>query len=106
MADRRFHDAHEAFEAAWREASPALRPLHQGLVQVAAACHHVRRGRPGPARVLLARARGRLAPLAPAAGGARVDRLLADLDRLEAALESGEDPRWPTIHVEKVPAGP
>ena len=40
----RFWEAHEAFEAVWRGAGEAERPLWQGLIQAAAALLHQSRG--------------------------------------------------------------
>ena len=40
-----FFDAHEHFEAAWREADPPVRPLLQGLAQLAASHHQLTLGR-------------------------------------------------------------
>lgn len=40
-----FFDAHEHFEAAWREAEPPVRPLLQGLAQLAASHHQLTLGR-------------------------------------------------------------
>ena len=45
MRDGAFFDAHDHFEAAWREAEPAVRPLLQGLAQLAASHHQLTLGR-------------------------------------------------------------
>jgi hypothetical protein len=79
---RRFA-AHECWETIWRSAEPEPRELFQGLVQLAAAFHHLeRRGRPDVARRVLAKARHRLAATsAPAAreAGVALGGLLAQL---------------------------
>lgn len=86
--------AHEAWEEIWRSTRPEPRDLFQGLVQVAAGLHHaVDRGRREPARRVLARGCGRLAPLAPVACGLDLARLLEDLERWDRWLESGEGER-------------
>jgi len=41
---RRFWEAHEAWETLWLEAESDLEQFLQGLIQVAAAYHHVQRG--------------------------------------------------------------
>ncbi len=97
---RRFHAAHEAFEEGWRLASGEVRTLLQALVQLAAACHHLDRGRPGPARKLLGRSRLRLQAPEPATGGLRADRLLEGLDRLEAWIGRGNAGTFPVPPVE------
>jgi predicted metal-dependent hydrolase len=41
---RRFWEAHESWETLWLEAESDLRRFLQGLIQIAAAYHHVQRG--------------------------------------------------------------
>jgi predicted metal-dependent hydrolase len=50
----RFFEAHEDWEFVWLGASGEERRQLQGLIQMAAACVHLQRGRPGPAGRLLA----------------------------------------------------
>ena len=86
---RRFA-AHECWETIWRSRDPEPRELFQGLVQLAAAFHHLeRRGRPDVARRVLAKARRRLgAASEPAAreAGVALRELLAQLAAWEAWL--------------------
>lgn len=42
--EHRFWEAHEAWEAIWLQASGAEKTYLQGLIQLAAAYHHVMRG--------------------------------------------------------------
>lgn len=57
-----FWEAHEAWEAIWLVAAPPEKQFVQGLIQVAAAWHHVgRRNRTGATR-LASRALARLEP--------------------------------------------
>lgn len=44
LSRRRWYEAHEAFEAAWRLAEGQERSMLQGLVQLAVALEHLRRG--------------------------------------------------------------
>jgi predicted metal-dependent hydrolase len=53
FCDGRFFEAHEDWEKVWRRASGNERRWLQGLIQLAAAGVHLRKGRPGPARKLL-----------------------------------------------------
>jgi hypothetical protein len=53
--------AHEAWERAWRADRNPDRHFLKGLIQLAAACHHLSRGAPGPALRLLGSAHGHLA---------------------------------------------
>jgi hypothetical protein len=68
LADGRAFSAHEVFEASWKAAEEAERPLWQGLAQLCVGVTHLQRGnRVGAAR-LLRRGADRLDGLAPAYG--------------------------------------
>jgi len=60
--ERRFFEAHEAWEVLWlRTPSPSSeREVYHGLIQLAAACHHLLRKNFGGARGCLKNARGHL----------------------------------------------
>ena len=86
----RYFEAHEAFEEAWRAATPDERDFFQGLVHVVVAWYQAGRGRPVATASQLGKAARRLGPYAPAHRGVDV----ADVRRqAAAALESGEFPR-------------
>jgi hypothetical protein len=91
--------AHECWEEIWRSTDPEPRQLFQGLVQVAAAFHHLeQRGRADVARRVLARARRRLEgvdPVAAAAEGVELPGLLRDLACWEDWLGSDRAERPP-----------
>ena len=80
-----YFEAHEAWEAVWLRARGPLAEFYKGLVQCAAALHHLRRGNADGARRLHDRGRRRLAAFAPQTLGVPVARLLADMDALFAA---------------------
>ena len=80
-----YFEAHEAWEAAWLRASGRLAEFYKGLVQCAAALHHLRRGNLVGARRLHDRQRLRLAAFSPRTLGVPVAQLLADMDALFAA---------------------
>lgn len=97
-----FYDCHEAFEEVWRSTSPEPRDLWQGLIQVAVGLHHaVDRGRPGPARRVLARGRRRLAAFPSPCHGLDVAALLAATEDWDAwlAAPEGEPPPRPALVV-------
>ncbi len=75
--------AHEELETAWRAAEPAERDFFQGLVHVAVAWYQAGRGNRVGCGRQLEKARRRLAPYAPAHRGLDLERLLAQLARLE-----------------------
>ncbi len=85
FAAGRYHAAHGAFERAWVRHSRAA-PAIQALVQIAAACVHLDRGRLRPADRLLRRARGKLVEDPAATHHVRLDDVLASLDRCLAAI--------------------
>jgi hypothetical protein len=53
LCDGRFFEAHEDWERVWQHASGTERRRLQGLIQLAAAGVHLRKGRLGPAKKLL-----------------------------------------------------
>lgn len=93
--------AHEAWEEVWRSTTPEPRDLFQGLVQLAAAFHHLHvKGRPDVARRVLGKARRRLAAVAPAAEGFDVAALLGELETWDAwlATRAGPPPATPRLY--------
>jgi hypothetical protein len=86
-----YFEAHEAWEAVWLRTRGPLAEFYKGLVQCAAALHHLRRGNAEGARRLHARQRVRLAAFAPRTLGVPVARLLADMDALFASPPTEPD---------------
>ena len=62
---RRFWEAHEAWETLWLVAESDVDQFLQGLIQIAAAYHHIQRGTYRGAVRLLTAGLGRLQPFAP-----------------------------------------
>jgi predicted metal-dependent hydrolase len=84
-----YFEAHEELEDEWREAPEGERDFLQGLVHVAVAWHHARRGnRPGCERQL-AKATRRLEPYRPSHRGVDVDDVLHQVAAAQAVLERG-----------------
>jgi hypothetical protein len=81
---REFYAAHEFWEDLWlRNRSPA-RPLLQGLIQLAAAYHHVERANYVGLMALLGASKMRLQHFAPAMLGLDIEALLVDIAFSEA----------------------
>jgi hypothetical protein len=89
--------AHECWEEIWRSTTPEPRDLWQGLVQLAAAFHHLKvRRRPEAARRVLGKAGLRLARVssqgaeagAGPAGPAKLASLLAQIATWSAWLDA------------------
>ena len=92
--------AHEAWEEIWRSTTPEPRDFFQGLVQLAAAFHHLReRKRPDVARRVLAKARRRLVAVTPPTAGLDIAGLLASLDEWDTwlAMPMGTPPPLPPL---------
>jgi uncharacterized protein len=77
----RYFEAHEAFEDAWRAASPAERDFFQGLVHVVVAWYQDGRGNEAGCGRQLEKAVRRLAAYAPRHRGVDVASLLAQVER-------------------------
>jgi predicted metal-dependent hydrolase len=89
IRERRYFEAHEELETAWRAAEPAERDFLQGLVHVAVAWYQAGRGnRNGCARQLEKAAR-RLGPYAPIHRGVDLAATLARVSEAQAVVESG-----------------
>ena len=73
--EKRFWEAHEAWESIWLENRGEERRFLQGLIQLAAAYHHVRRGTHRGAIRLFAAALEKLETYPP--GYLRIDRVSA-----------------------------
>ena len=84
-----YFEAHEELEDEWRDAPAGERDFLQGLVHVAVAWHHARRGnRPGCERQL-EKAGRRLDAYRPAHRGVDVDEVLRQVAAARAAVASG-----------------
>ena len=85
-----FFDAHEHFEAAWREADLPVRPLLQGLAQLAASHHQLTLGRGRAAVRTWRKARDKLSAV-----GALTPGFSAEMDAFHArAGLTSEGPRF------------
>jgi predicted metal-dependent hydrolase len=86
-----FWEAHESWEQLWLEAEGDLVEFYQGLIQLAAAYHHCKRGTlRGAVRLFDAAAR-RLAPFPPR---------FHDLDREDAAASAARHRDWAAANIE------
>jgi predicted metal-dependent hydrolase len=83
-----FFEAHELLEAAWLEDDSPGRDLYQGMVQLAVAYHHIRRGNFNGAMKMFLRLRQWLEPLPARCRGVEVARLREQADQAQAALQA------------------
>lgn len=92
---RRWFDAHEAFEDAWRAAAaPPRRALLRALVHACVSLEHRRRGNASGAAMQLAKARARVAEADAALPLAALAR--SWIAALEALDPLAPEDRWPT----------
>jgi uncharacterized protein len=83
MAERRYFEAHEELELAWRAAEEGERDFFQGLVHVVVCAYQAGRGKPVASSRQREKALRRLTPFAPVHRGLDVERVLEALHRAE-----------------------
>ena|SRR5437868_6926708 len=86
---RRYFEAHEELEEAWRAAPAEERDFFQGLVHVAVAWYQAGRGRPVATARQLEKAARRLGPFAPTHRGVDVDAVLAQVAEAQGRIAEG-----------------
>ncbi|MGB7844315.1 MAG: DUF309 domain-containing protein [Candidatus Acidiferrum sp.] len=84
-----FFEAHEHWESVWLGSREPEKTFLQGLIQVAAAFHHLQRGNPRGTSSLLQRARARLERYPEYFEGIDVGSLRSDIAEWLQALEAG-----------------
>jgi uncharacterized protein len=89
IRERRYFEAHEELEDAWRAATAEERDFFQGLVHVAVAWYQAGRGRPIATGRQLEKAARRLEPFAPAHRGVDVEGVLAQVEAARARVAEG-----------------
>ena len=112
MADPRFTEAislfnqqewyacHDGFEALWHETAGAMRPVLQGILQLAVAQLHRERGNLRGATVLMGEGLGRLRQDAGPAFGLDLDGLrAAAAQHLQALQASAQQPQLPPLEL-------
>jgi predicted metal-dependent hydrolase len=103
MADPRFDEAvssfnaadwytcHDGFEALWHETQGPMRPVLQGLLQIAVAELHLERGNRRGAMVLMGEGLGRLRGCGEVAMGLALEPLRASALRRLQALQADDE---------------
>ena len=94
----RHWDAHEALEDAWREEQdPVRRRFYHGIIQLAAACHHMDRDNMHGLVTLMRKGLEKLRGCPSPYLGLNVARLCEQMDlcrRTAEAVQRGEAPRF------------
>ena len=84
---REWFECHETIEDLWIGSEGEIRNFYQGIIQVAVALHHWRNGNFGGAVSLLKGGAGYLGKVTEKCQWVDVAGLIADADRMRAALE-------------------
>ncbi len=84
--DRRYFEAHEELELAWRAETGAVRELYRGILQIAVAYYHITRGNYKGAEKMFTRAARWLAPFPGACCGLDLDGFRRDYRQVEEVL--------------------
>jgi uncharacterized protein len=96
-----FFKAHELWEELWLRAPLQEKPFLQGIIQIAAAFHHLQRGNERGAKSLLAAGLAKVRRYSALRNGIDVPRLCHDVQAWLEILERGgrsADARLPRIH--------
>jgi hypothetical protein len=89
LRSRRYFEAHEELETAWRAAAPEERDFFQGLVHVAVAWYQAGRGNRVGCERQLDKALRRLAPYAPVHRDVDVAAVLERVREARTEVEQG-----------------
>jgi predicted metal-dependent hydrolase len=88
---RKFFESHEVWEELWLVEPEPEKTFLQGLIQLAAACHHHGRGNWRGAQSLLAAGLAKLGRFPDDHRGIAVAKLRADAEQWAATLSGGND---------------
>ncbi len=78
---QQYFQSHEVWESLWHEVGGKERELLQGLIQIAAAYHHLSRGNTKGARYLYGKGRARIVSWGPFYAGINLGKLLSTIDQ-------------------------
>ncbi len=94
-----YWDAHEHWEREWKAHPELHRHYVKGLIQFAAACHHVQRGKLTAARRLLELGPAHLLANRPLSWPFDTGHLLAVAAAMVRTLDLGRRPKLPALHL-------
>ncbi len=87
---KRFFDAHEELELAWRDETGEIRNLYRGILQIGVAFHHIQKQNYIGAKKLFYRARKWLAPYSGIVSGINISKLKDDAEKIAQMVENKE----------------
>lgn len=102
---KKFFDAHEELELAWRDEKSQRRDLYRGILQIGVAYYHIQRKNFSGAKKLLERSQRWLQPFSGIYLGINFNKLKRDTDQINNKLVDGffdeisqiDDSIFPTI---------
>lgn len=100
-----WYACHDGFEELWHETAGPMRPVLQGILQVAVAHLHLERGNLRGATILLGEGLGRLQGCGNEALGVDLDTLRSRAAARLLALQAGSDPEALPLPTLRPPAG-
>lgn len=100
--DARYWEAHEHWEREWKAHPQLHRHYVKGLIQVAAACHLLARGRPAPARRLLDLGPVHLLANRPLSWPFDTGHLVAVASAMARSIDLGRRPRLPRLQLARM----
>lgn len=86
---KKFFEAHEELEIAWRDETSQIRDLYRGILQVGVAYYHIRRRNFSGAKKLLIRSEKWLKPFSGRVLGINITKLKSDSIKILSKLENG-----------------
>lgn len=98
-----WYECHETVEDLWIGSSGEVRDFYQGIIQIAIALHHWRNGNYGGAVSLLKGGGEYLRRVSDRCRWVDVSGLVADADRIRAALEACGKERMDTLDPALIP---
>ncbi|HSM25503.1 MAG TPA: DUF309 domain-containing protein [Anaerolineaceae bacterium] len=86
---KKFFDAHEELELAWREEKGEIRDLYRGILQIGVAYYHIQRKNFSGGKKLLQRSQKWLQPYSGTYLGINIKKLKQDADQIYTKLNNG-----------------
>lgn len=101
-----FFEAHEVWEELWLRASAEEKPFLQGIIQIAAAFHHVKRGNLSGAKSLLAAGLAKVGQYSDQHRGIKLAQLRTEAQVWLQNFETGQIPVISKLpQIERAPLG-
>ena len=99
-----FFEAHETLESVWKECKTPDRIFIQGIIQIAAGCHHFQHSNSEGARSLFYRGLAKIEPFKPVHKKVDVEMLIKATSTVLSEIESAIDSSkvvifWPRISI-------